>query len=578
MRKTRITPVKQNSRKKIKTGKNKGISNKRANKRMSLGLIMDYPLTLPAILRRAELLYGKKEIVSRLPDKRFHRYTYTDFVRRAQRLAVALRKLGIKPGERVATLCWNHHQHLEAYFGVPALGAVLHTLNPRLHVDDLIYIINHAGDKAILLDRIFLPLFEKLRPKIKSRHVIVVSEEGPKPSGMLDYEALLAGVDESDFSYPNLDERQAAAICYTSGTTGRPKGVLYSHRAIVLHSFVSAMVDTLGLGESDVILPVVPMFHVNAWGLPFTATLIGAKQVFPGPHLDPISLLDAYQAERVTMTAGVPTIWLGLLQALDKNPGSYDLSSLRLLLVGGAAAPKAMIQGFAERHRLNVVHAWGMTETCPLGTVALLPADLRRAPAEVQYAYRAKQGPPAAFIEIRARGDLGLVPWDGKTMGELEVRGPWVASAYYNSPEGKDRFTKDGWFRTGDIVTIDERGWMAIQDRSKDLIKSGGEWISSVALENFLMGHPAVAEAAVIAVPHPKWQERPLAVVVLKKGQTASAEELMAHLEPHFAKWWLPDAVEFVEQIPRTAVGKFLKSALRERFRDYAPPVIADRG
>jgi fatty-acyl-CoA synthase len=326
------------------------------------------------------------------------------------------------------------------------------------------------------------------------------------------------------------------------------------------------MADVFGIGEADVILPVVPMFHANAWGLPFAATLAGAKQVFPGPYLDPPSILDLLERERVTLTGAIPTVWLGVLQALDQNPGRYDLSSLRLIPVGGSAVPKSMIQAFEKRHGLRVVQAWGMTEMNPLGTIAHLPSDMAAAPPEEQYGFRARQGIPVPCVEIRARGDEGLVPWDGETMGELEVRGPWVASSYYRTPEASDRFTADGWFRTGDIVTIDGRGCITIVDRTKDLIKSGGEWISSVALETTLMGHPAVAEAAVIAVPHSRWQERPLAVVVLKPGQTASEAELIAYLAPHFAKWWLPDRVVFVDAIPRTAVGKVLKSALRREF------------
>jgi fatty-acyl-CoA synthase len=533
------------------------------------GLMMDFQLTLPAIMRRAEQFFGAKEIVSRSPDRSLHRYTYAEFVRRAKQLALALRELGAQPSDRVATFCWNHHQHLEAYFGVPASGAVVHTLNPRLHQSDLSYIINHADDRIVLVDKSLLPVFEKIRPEIKVQHVVAISEDGSAPEGTLDYEQLLAGMDEKWFEYPNFDEYQAASMCYTSGTTGRPKGVLYSHRAIALHSLGAAMADSLAIQESDVILPVVPMFHVNAWGLPFVATLVGAKQVFPGPYLDPPSLLELLQGERVTFTAGVPTIWLGILQALDKDPKAYDLSSIRAMAVGGSAAPLSIIRGFQERHNLKIVHAWGMTETTPLGTVANLPNDLRQASPEVQYDYRARQGTPVAFVEIRARGDAGLVPWDGETMGELEVRGPWVASAYYNSPGSEDRFTEDGWFKTGDIVTIDPRGSVKIQDRTKDLIKSGGEWISSVELENALMGHPAIAEAAVIAIPDPKWQERPLAVIVFKPGQSATPEELRAYLEPKFAKWWLPDSFEVVDQIPRTAVGKFLKSALREKFKDY---------
>ncbi|GAC1549909.1 MAG: long-chain fatty acid--CoA ligase [Herpetosiphon sp.] len=533
------------------------------------GLMMDYQLTLPALLRRAETLHRTKEIITRLPDRSFHRSTYADLARRVRQLAAGLQGLGVQPGDRVATLCWNHHQHLEAYFGIPACGAVLHTLNLRLHPDDLTYIINHAQDRVLLVDQGLLPLVGQFLARITLDQIVVIGEEGPVPDGMLGYEDLLASADPRSFQEPDLRESTAAAMCYTSGTTGRPKAVLYSHRAIALHAMAEAMVDTLGICEADVVLPVVPMFHANAWCLPFTCTLVGATQVFPGPHLDPASLLDAFQREHVTVTAGVPTIWLGLLHLLDTAPQAYNLASLRAMLVGGSAAPKSMIQGFQERHGLHVIHAWGMTETTPLGSVANLPSGLAHAPLDVQYTFRSTQGIPAPFVEIRVRGDTGLVAWDGTTMGELEVRGPWVAGAYYQTPEAGDRWTDDGWFRTGDIVTLDPHGCIQIQDRTKDVIKSGGEWISSVALESALMGHPAIAEAAVIGVAHPRWLERPLAVVVLKPGQTTTLDEIRGYLEPQFAHWWLPDAVEFVEAIPRTAVGKFLKSALRERFRDY---------
>jgi fatty-acyl-CoA synthase len=519
--------------------------------------MMDFPLTLSVLLRRAETLFPRKEIVSRIAGDELQRTNYTELAERVRRLAVALRGLGLRRGDRIATLCWNHFRHLELYFGVPATGGVVHTLNPRLHPDELAYISSHAGDRILFADASLMPVVEGFLGRSRIERVVSV------PDG---YEELLAGADADDFHALDVGESEAAAMCYTSGTTGRPKAVLYSHRALVLHSLVSGMTDVLGITEADVVLPVVPMFHANAWGLPFTATLVGAKQVLPGPFLDPDSLLQLLEGERVTLAAGVPTIWLPLLQALDAEPGAHDLSSIRAMLIGGSAAPRAMIEGYQKRHGLRVLHAWGMTELTPLGTVCNLTTEVAGEPEDVQYSYRAKQGLPAPFVEVRARIGDEPVPRDGETMGELEVRGPWVAREYYEAPEGADRFTDDGWFRTGDIVTIDPRGYVEIQDRSKDVIKSGGEWISSVALENALMGHPAVAEAAVIAVPHPRWQERPVAVVVLKEGAATGAEELVDFLRPQFASFQLPDAVEFVEAIPRTAAGKFKKTELRERF------------
>lgn len=524
------------------------------------GLIMDYQLNVPAILRRAETLYGRKEIVTRLPDKSFHRYTYADFARRARQLASALLKLGVKDSARVATLCWNHYQHLEVYFGVPISGNVVHTLNLRLPPGDLGYIASHAGDRVLIVDESLLPLYEAFKGDAPFEHVFVVGPE---------YEELLATGDP-EWDYPDIDERDAAVMCYTSGTTGQPKGVLYTHRAIGVHSLASTQSGTLGIQEADTVLPVVPMFHANAWGIPFTCALVGAKQVFPGPHLDPESILDAFVQEEVTVTGGVPTIWLGILQMLDAEPKRWDLSRIRSMIVGGSAAPRWMIEGFEKRHGLHVCHAWGMTEMSPLGTVSELTSELVDEPEEVRFAYRAKQGTPAPFVEIRARNDEGIVPWDGQTMGELEVRGVWIASEYHQDTSQADRWTDDGWFQTGDIVTIDERGYIEIQDRAKDVIKSGGEWVSSVALENAIMGHAAVAEAAVIAVPDEKWQERPLAVVVLKEGKAVTAEELRDFISPHFAKWQLPDRFEFVDEIPKTAVGKFKKTALREQFAKQA--------
>jgi fatty-acyl-CoA synthase len=534
------------------------------------GLTADYQLTLSAMLRRAEMLHGPKEIVTRRPDRSFHRYTYADFVVRAKKLAVALRELGLEKSDRVATLAWNSYQHLEAYFGVPCAGAVLHTLNPRLSPTDIAYILNHAEDRVLLIDETMVSLLDAFGDEVDLEHVFVLSDDGSAPEGLESYEELLAGADEGGFEYPELEEDDAAAMCYTSGTTGRPKGAVYSHRAICLHSMASAMPDMLEVGERDVVMPVVPMFHVNAWGLPFTATLVGAKQVMPGPHLDPESLLEDLANEKVTLTAGVPTIWLGILRKLDENPGAYNLSNLRAMIIGGSAAPEAMIRAYQERHGLRVVHAWGMTETTPLGTVCKLTSQTQSATEDEKYRIRAKQGIPGPFIEIRARGDEGFVPWDGESMGELEIAGPWVSGSYYGD-EDQDKFTEDGWFKTGDIVTIDPDGYVEIEDRTKDLIKSGGEWISSVALENALMAHDAVAEAAVIAIPDEKWQERPLGIVILEEGKSATAEELIDHLAADHPRWSLPDAIEFVDEIPRTATGKFLKRELRERYKDYTP-------
>jgi fatty-acyl-CoA synthase len=532
------------------------------------GLMMDFPLTLSAIFRRAESLFGRREIVSRRADTSLHRYTYTDFTQRARRLARALEGLGIRPGDRVATLGWNHGAHLEAYFGIPLAGGVLHTLNLRLHPDELAYIVNHAGDRAVLVDESLLPLWEKVRPQVTVPIEIVFNAASPLPKGAIEYESLIASA-EPAHDLPDPDERDAAAMCYTTGTTGHPKGVLYSHRSIVLHTLGLSLDHCMGIRENDVVLPVVPMFHANAWGMPFSAAMVGAKMVMPGPHLDPPNIVDLFHRERVTVTGGVPTIWMGVLQYLDANPGKFDLSSIRAMYVGGSAVPQALIEAFERRYGLRIFQAWGMTEMAPLGTVAHLPAALEGCADDAKYQYRARQGRPAVFVEIRARGDDGIVPWDGQTMGELEVRGPWIAKSYYDRDDCADRFTDDGWFRTGDIVTIDADGTIQIQDRSKDLIKSGGEWISSVALECALMGHPAVAEAAVIPVASMKWSERPLAAVVLKSGAEASPADLRSFLAPHFPKFWLPDAFEFVDAIPRTSAGKFKKSALRDRFKDY---------
>ena len=519
---------------------------------------MDYQLTLPTLMRRAETYFGDKEIVSRQADGSFHRSNYREVMRRSKQLAVALQKLGLERGDRVATLCWNHHQHLEAYFGIPCGGFVLHTLNLRLHPADVGFIAAHGGDRALIVDRSLLPLWEQIAADTKVEHVFVVEDS---------YEELLTSASADEWRDPELDERVAAAMCYTSGTTGRPKGVVYSHRSTILHALGVASLTPLGhsISEGDTLLPVVPMFHANAWGYPYLAAMIGAKLVFPGPHLDPESLLEDFVAERVTWTAGVPTIWLGMLQLLDAHPDRWDLSRMRGMLVGGAAVPRALIAAY-KRHGLAIVQGWGMTETSPVASTTDFLGDLREADEDTKLDFVAMAGLPLPFVEIRVRAGDEDVPWDGESMGELEVRGPWVAGSYYEAPEAADRWTEDGWFRTGDIVSMHPRGFIQIKDRSKDVVKSGGEWISSVDLENSLMAHPAVAEAAVIAIPDERWQERPLAVVVLKEGMSASAEELREFIAPHFARWWLPDRFEFVAEIPKTAVGKFRKTALREQF------------
>ena len=517
-------------------------------------------------MRRASTLFGDRPIAGR-DGLHIHRYRYADMVRRARQLAVALGDLGVRPGDRVATLAWNHHRHLEAYFAVPAMGAVLHTLNVRFPPRDLAYVIEHAGDSVLLVEDSLLPQLQQVGVPACVRHIIVIGG-GELPDRAIAYESLLASADSDRFDCADPDERTAAAMCYTSGTTGPPKGIVYSHRSIALQALNLLTADGIGLSQRDVVLAVVPMFHINSWCLPYAAGLTGATLVLPGASFDPRSLVELIASERVTVSAGVPTVWLGVLDALADGSVTGDISSLRALVVGGSAAPKALVRGFQERFGVSVLHAWGMTETTSITTLCRLPPDLDAASEEARYTHRAKQGTPAPYVEVRARSAEGLVPWDGSTLGELEVRGPTVAVEYYGEPGASDRFTADGWFRTGDVVTIDHRGTVEICDRSKDLIKSGGEWISSVALENALMGHPAVVEAAVVAVAHAKWGERPLAAVVLKPGRQASAEELRDHLAPDFAKWCLPDRFEFVDQIPRTSTGKFLKSALRERFRE----------
>jgi fatty-acyl-CoA synthase len=541
------------------------------------GLMMDVPLTIPLIVRHAEALHGAKIVASRSADRSVRRMTYADVLGRARRLAGALRRLGVRRGDRVATFCWNHHQHLETYFAVPCMGAVVHTLNIRLGAEELAYIANHAGDSIVVVDRVLLPAFERFRDRLTSlREVIVVDGDADNPAGALDYESLVAAGDADPFEEA-IDEREAAAMCYTSGTTGRPRGVVYSHRSQLLHTLVVLQPSYLGASEADCVMPVVPMFHANAWGVPYAATLTGADQVHAGPFLDPRSLLELMTSERVTHAMGVPTIWIGILQELDRNAAQYDLSALRHTLIGGAAVPESLIRAFADRG-IAITQGWGMTEMSPVGSVSYLTSELARKDLDTQYAYRARAGRPLPLVDVRVRDESGVRPWDDTGMAELEVRGPFIAGAYYDSPESADRFTEDGWFKTGDIASIDARGYIAIRDRAKDVIKSGGEWISSVALENAIMGMSGVAEAAVVGVAHPRWDERPLALVVMREGCTSTADAVRAHLAPRFPKWWLPDGIEFVSTIPKTSVGKFQKREIRERYRDYYAQAAVSSG
>lgn len=538
------------------------------------GTMMDFPLTLASILERAGKLFHRVEIVSRRPDRTIVRTTYGDFYRRARRLADALTKLGLRPGDRVASMMWNHSGHLEAFFGVPCAGGILHTLNLRLHPHEIAAIVNHAGDRFLIIDDVLLPTLEKFRANVSFERVIVVPYGGSGvPEGFQNYEDLLAGATD-DFQYPAIDENDGAAMCYTSGTTGTSKGVLYSHRALVLHTFAELGVDSFAISNHDTVLPVAPMFHANAWGLPYSCAMAGARLILPGPNVDPESVLDLIAQERVTIACGVPTVWLSVLAALEKNPGRWSFPWHVRLVIGGSAPPERLMRAM-DKYNLHILHLWGMTETTPLATVGKLKRHMGDWTTDQQYEVRSKQGWPTPFIELRVMRPEGLegktveAPRDGSTPGELEVRGPWVAASYYNSPDQAHRWTEDGWFKTGDIATMDDEGFIKLVDRAKDLVKSGGEWISSVDIENMLMGHPAVKEAAVVGVPHPKWSERPLAAVVLKEGAQASAEELRAFLAQSFAKWQLPDAFVFLEALPRTSVGKFKKITLREQFSNW---------
>jgi acyl-CoA synthetase (AMP-forming)/AMP-acid ligase II len=539
------------------------------------GTMMDFPLTLQQVFERGTRLFPEREIVTG-GSQGVHRYTYADFAERVQRLANALASLGLQQGERVATFCWNHHRHLELYFAVPMSGAVLHTLNIRLFHDQITYIVNHAEDRFIVVDRSLLPVIRKLEPTFTTVERIIVIDDGSDvdPGDALDYEALVER-GAARYEFPRLDENEAAMMCYTSGTTGNPKGVAYSHRALTLHTFGVCHVDTIGLSERDTVMAMVPMFHANAWGLPYASVFVGAKQVFPGNSMQPDRVLALIEQEKVTLAAGVPTIWIGSLPLLQA--GKFDISSTTRIVVGGSAAPRSLIDAY-DKLGLNILHAWGMTELTPIGTVSRLRAELAAADPATQLEYRARQGMPAPGIEVRVLdGEGNDAPWDGKTMGELVVRGPWVAAAYYNDDRSAASFTADGWFRTGDVVTMQPNGYIEIADRTKDLIKSGGEWISSVALENALMAHPKVLEAAVIAIPDERWSERPLACVVARPDHRGalSEAELNEHLARDFARWSLPERYLFLDELPKTSVGKFDKKAMRQQYAESSTVVSA---
>jgi len=539
-----------------------------------MGQMMSQPLLISSIIRHADRQFGKNEIVSRRLEGDIHRYTYRDCHKRSRQLANALRKLGVKVGDRVATLAWNGYRHMELYYAVSGSGAVLHTINPRLFGEQVAYIANHAEDQYLFFDMTFLAAAEAFAAHcttIKGYVMMCDRAHMPKETkitNLMCYEDL---IDDSsdDFDWPTFDENAASSLCYTSGTTGNPKGALYSHRSTVLHSLASAMPDALNVSARDVVLPVVPMFHVNAWGLPYSVPLTGAKMVFPGAALDGKSIYELFENEQVTFSAGVPTVWLGLLNYVAQN--DLKFSSFKRTVIGGSACPPTMMKTLRHQYGVEVVHAWGMTEMSPLGTACTLQAHHMDLPEEKKQAILEKQGHAIYGVELKIVDDNdNELPWDGKTYGNLLVRGPWVVNSYFKN-EGGD-VLQDGWFPTGDVAIIDPDGYMQITDRSKDVIKSGGEWIGTIDLENIAMAHPAVLQAACIGVAHPKWDERPLLVVVKRPGAEVTKEELIAFYEGKIAKWWTPDDVRFVDALPIGATGKVLKTKIREQFKEYVLP------
>lgn len=542
-----------------------------------LGLMQDWPLLCHKVIDHAGLFHGRREVISRSVEGPIHRTDYATVRRRSLQLAKRLEKDGIKVGDRIGTLAWNTWRHLEAWYGIMGCGAVYHTLNPRLFPQQIAWIMNDAEDRFIFVDLTFMPIVEKIAPLVPTlEKVIVLTDAAHMPQtslpNVVPYEEWLAEVDD-DYVWKDLDERAAAGMCYTSGTTGDPKGVVYSHRSNVLHSLICIQPDAMQLSSRDRLMPVVPLFHANGWGIALSAPMVGATLVMPGPGMDGKSIYSLLTDERVTVTAAVPTVWLGLLQYMEKEGGK--LPDLRSVVIGGSAAPRSMIKTFKENYDVDVVHAWGMTEMSPVGSLGSLKPEYDKLEGEARYDVQMKQGHAPFGVEMKITDDEDVErPWDGKTFGRLKVRGPAVASSYYKG-RGAEQFGPGGWFDTGDVAHMDAEGYMQITDRSKDVIKSGGEWISSIDLENLAVGHPDVAEAAVIGVAHPKWDERPLLIIVKKEGRNPSKSDILGFMDGKIAKWWMPDDVVFVDAIPHTATGKILKTELREQMKEYRLPMAS---
>jgi len=537
---------------------------------------MESELLISSILRHADKNFGDREIVSVTADNPLHRYTYADCFRRTRQLANALDKLGLQRGDRVATLAWNDYRHLEAYYAIGGSGYICHTINPRLFPEQIAFIINHAEDRWVLVDLLILPLLEKIVGEIPGvEGFVVMTDDAHMPDTSLknavSYESLI-GSESDEYEWPVFDERDACALCYTSGTTGDPKGVLYSHRSQILHAYAAVTPDVMNLSSKDCVLPVVPLFHVNAWGIPFATLMVGSKLVFPGPKMgDGETLYQLLEQESVSLSLGVPTVWLALLQYAED--AGKKLNSLDRTVIGGAAVPESMIRAFRDKHDVDVIQGWGMTEMSPLGTVSTPKSGTESLSPDEMITLKGKAGRGIYGVEMRIVNDEGAeLPWDGVAYGSLQVRGPWICSGYFKLKGASEAHTADGWFDTGDVATIDALGYMAITDRTKDVIKSGGEWISSIDIENTAMGHPAVAEAAVIGVPHPKWTERPLLIIIKAEGAELTGEEILGWLDDKVAKWWIPDDVVFVDEIPHTATGKIKKIELRKQFADYTLP------